>query len=487
MTLTDEQRQKLMQDYSVWEEKYNNKGELIAKNVILPNLAELIYNEFNYHFKTTIDTEEIHYYKNGYYKKKGEVICRQLTEEFLGENTKEHNKNEVTGYIRDKNYVDRDIFEPDINLINLKNGVYNLKTRKFTEHKPEYNFLNIIPVDYNPKIKMKTGKKFFKDVVAPADIPLLQEIFGYCLYRCYHIHKAFMFIGNGSNGKSTVLSLLKIFLGAENVSGIALQDLDTSRFATATLHRKLANIYPDISSNALHKTGKFKMLTGRDVIGAEIKFKDFFNYINYAKLVFSCNKLPVADDDSDAFFRRWVIINFPYIFTGKKCDKKILEKLTTDKELSGILNWALTGLKRILKNGEFTNTQSTDEMREYYQRTSDPIYAFINDNVEYDTNSYITKDDFFTAFCEYCRANRLSPVAKNLFSKRLHEHITVSEYKPSISGKRVYCWLGIRWSKESNMSKQFPILRVCENPYDIKIGNNLDKLDSPDIQEELDV
>ena len=69
-----------------------------------------------------------------------------------------------------------------------------------------------------------------------------------------------------------------------------------------------------------------------------IKFKNYFNYVNYAKLIFSCNKLPEAKDDTSAFFRRWILINFPYTFEGVNCDKKILEKLTTEKELSIYVN-----------------------------------------------------------------------------------------------------------------------------------------------------
>lgn len=483
--LTDEQKQDLMDKYTVWEEKYDSKGNPLKNTIILPNLAELIYHELGYHFLTTYDNEEIYSYNGGYFESNGSQVIKDMVEQFLGDYTKEHYKNEIVGYIRDKNYKKRKIFETNIDLLNLKNGVYNLKTRKFTEHKPDYYFLNEIPVEYKPKTKMKIGKKFFKDVVAAADIPLLQEIFGYCLYRSYFIQKAFMFIGDGRNGKSTVLSLLKTMLGKENVSGVALQDLDNSRFATASLYNKMANIYPDITDKALHRTGKFKMLTGGDNISAEIKFKDYFNYVNYAKLIFSCNKLPEAKDDTSAYFRRWILINFPYTFEGENCDKKILDKLTTDKELSGLLNWSLTGLRRLLKIGDFTNTISTDEMRETYQRLASPIAAFVMDWVEIKHDCYITKDDLFTAFCEYCRINRLPPVAKNTFSMKLHEYAQVNDYRASVSGNRVYSWLGIALSEMSKMSMYNHTLNTYDSDFHaLKKGNNLDNLDTLDTQEE---
>ncbi len=475
--LTKEQKNKLLEEYSVWQEDAQGNVKLISGN-----LGELIYNEFGYNFLTTFDTDEIYYYAGGHFKKNGEKIIRELTEQFLGCATKEYHKNEVVGYIRDKNHQLRDIFGADLNLLNLKNGVYNLKTRKFTKHKPEYHFLDEMPVNYNPKVKMKVGLKFFKDVVAETDIPLLQEIFGYCLYRSYFIQKAFMFIGDGRNGKSTVLTLLKTMLGNENVSGVALQDLDNSRFATASLYHKMANIYPDITDKSLHRTGKFKMLTGGDMISAEVKFKDYFNYINYAKLIFSCNKLPEAKDDSSAFFRRWIIINFPYAFEGANCDKKILEKLTTDKELSGLLNWSLTGLRRLLKNADFTNTVSTDEMRETYQRLASPIAAFVMDCVEIKHDCFVTKDDFFAAFCDYCRVKRLPPVAKNIFSMKIQEYVKVNDYRATISGNRVYSWLGIGLSGTSGMSGYNHILisQVGEGYSNIKIEKYIDNSDMMD-------
>lgn len=481
--LTDERKKDLLQDYTVWME--DDKGN---SKLNLPNLGELIFNELDYYFLTTIDNEQIYCYNGGYYEPTGEQIIKDCVEQFLEDQTKEHYKKEVIGYIRDKNYQKRELFESNIDLINLKNGVYNLKTRKFTDHKPENYFLNEIPVDYNPKVKMKIGLKFFKDVVAENDVPLLQEIFGYCLYRSYFIQKAFMFIGDGRNGKSTVLSLLKTMLGTRNVSGVALQDLDISRFATASLYHKMANIYPDITDKALNKTGKFKMLTGGDMISAEIKFRDHFNFVNYAKLIFSCNKLPEAKDDSSAYFRRWILINFPYTFEGANCDKKILEKLTTEKELSGLLNWSLKGLRRLLKNGDFTNTISTDEMRDTYQRLASPIAAFVMDWVEIKHDGYIKKDDFFDAFCEYCRINRLPVIAKNVFSMKIHEYVKVSDYRPKIGSNRVHCWMGIGLSDVSKMSKYNLILNACEEEsYDNKIGKHPDNLDTHDTQEELHV
>ena len=177
-------------------------------------------------------------------------------------------------------------------------------------------FLKKIPIKYNPNADCPKIKEFINQIMREEDVVVLQELAGYCLWKDYPIQKAFALVGEGSNGKSTFLRLLTKLLGKENVSSISLQDLVNNRFAVANLYGKLANIFADLPPEILKDTAKFKMLTGGDIITAEKKFKNPFKFYNYAKLIFSCNRLPVTYDDTTAFFRRWVIINFPNTFDG---------------------------------------------------------------------------------------------------------------------------------------------------------------------------
>lgn len=442
MTLTHEQKRLLMQRYNVWEE--NTKGEIKLR---YQNLAELIYHELNYHFITTLDGE-IYTYNGGYYQPDGEQLIKHITEEFLQEYTTEHLKKEIVGYIRDKNYQKREIFDCELYLLNLRNGVYSLTTGDLTPHTPDQHFLSQLPITYDPEAHITAIETFFRQVLQPEDIPLMQEIFGYTLYRSHPIQKGNMFLGDGANGKSVTLSLLKTMLGQENTCAVSLQDIVKSRFAAATLYGRMANIYPDLTDEALHKTGMFKILTGGDMVTADVKFKDPFSFVNYAKLLFSANKLPEVHDDTDAFFRRWNFVTFPNKFEGKHADKHLLEKLTTEQEISGLFNWSIEGLKRLLVAGEFTNTKTTDEMREIYQRLASPIKAFVDDCLEMESSSHITKDELYTAFCKYCTEQNLPIIAKNVFSMRLHEYVHVDDFRPEVDGKRPHAWRGIRF-KES--------------------------------------
>ena len=119
----------LMEEYKVWIHSYDkDTGKIVSSSLNTARLAELIFHELNLHFVTTSDSDEIWFYNGSYYEPNGESVIRYWVEQLLDEETNEHYKREIVGYIKDKNPKKRKIFNTDINFINLKNGVYNIKT-----------------------------------------------------------------------------------------------------------------------------------------------------------------------------------------------------------------------------------------------------------------------------------------------------------------------------------------------------------------------
>jgi len=435
------------------EKYFNDKGRFISKR-----LGDEILEK--YYMFTHPRTKEIYVYSKGVWLPKGEEIIAYEVKESLGESFKQYYLNEVTAYIRASTYHQPE--EPPANLINLKNGIYDLETDTLKSHSPNLYFFNQIPVEYNPDADCPKIKKFLDEVTgSEEDKQVLIEMAGFCLYRRYIFHKAVMLLGEGSNGKSTFLNLLKEFLGKSNVSSRSLFDLVSNRFAKADLYGKLANIYPDLTDKALVQTGIFKMLTGGDPIEAEKKYRDPFIFVNYAKLLFSANKLPqVPKDDTYAFFRRWIIITFPNKFEGENCNPNLLDELTDPNELSGFLNLALEGLKRLLKEGRFTLAPSVEEIREDYIRKSDPIKAFCMDMIVQDAESWVSKQKLYSAFTEYCRKMKLPPVTQKTFFQNIYQHITVIESRQKINGKRERVFKGIKLATDFKDEHQKTLDRV---------------------------
>ena len=253
-----------------------------------------------------------------------------------------------------------------------------------------------------------------------------------------------MLQGAGRNGKSTLLNLLQAFLGMDNCSNVALTSLCNDRFAKAQLFGKLANIYSDLPSEALKNSADFKALSGGDRITAEHKFQAAFAFTNYAKLIFSCNYVPMTHDLSNAFFDRWIIIRFPNMFTGEKMNPNLLAKLTTEDELSGLLNLAIRGLKRLLENGGFTYRKSLEEVQDEYERLSNPVAAFLADMCEEDPEEYAIKDELYNVFKSYCKSNGYSIFSEKMFTGLLKKLAPVNDYRPTVNGERKRAWQGIK-------------------------------------------
>jgi putative DNA primase/helicase len=429
-------------------------------------LARAIMEKFHYVTRESDEIIFLYHPDKGIYTANGEAHIKRETEKALGKYLRKNRQNEVINYILSSTL--KQIEETPPHLIAMRNGVLDLKTKELKPFKPEYFILNSLPVLYNPQADCKVFKKFVSEIVAYEDIAVLQEVAGYCLWRSYPFHKATMLVGEGANGKSTFLETLRRVLGEENVSTVPLHDLETNSFARSSLYGKLANIYPDLSGRALRSTGYFKMLSGGDTVSAEFKFRDRFEFKNYAKLIFSCNKVPESPDDTTAFFRRWIIINFPRQFLegDANTDPNLLEKITTEEELSGIFNWALEGLERLLKNGKFSTGRSVEEIREQYIRASDPIKAFAMDCIEEKAGNIVAKDEVYKEFIEYCERMKLPTVPKNAFSMSLPQYVPAiqSEYK-FVMKQRVAMWRDISLvpSPSDNTDKKSALINTVQN------------------------
>jgi len=450
-----EKERQLERESKLLAEIYNDDGKIVPQRIAT-------YLKEKYFFKAMKDNGDLYIFNGAYYKLGAEAVIEEECNLLLNDDAKTHTMSETIALIKYASYTDRT--ESDRNLLCFKNGLVNLETGELEEFDPELFVTRQLPLEFNPGLDCPAIKKFISEIVAEKDIPTIQEWIGYCLHPGYEVQKAALFIGEGGNGKSTLLALIREFLGAGNISAVSLQALDNNRFAVASLFGKMANLFPDLPDAALHRTGNFKMLTGGDMITAEKKFGQSFTFVNTTKLLFSCNKAPESMDQTSAFSRRLTPVTFPNKFEGEKDDKNLLKKLTTPEELSGLFNWAFEGLKRLLKNGDFTNAISSAEMQDYYSRISSPIAAFVKDQVEsgtpykIDSAGIVLKAPFYKDFVEYCNENRLPACASNIFGKDL------PRYLPSIiAGKtrefgdgQQPCWRGISFTVNNQEEKEEP-------------------------------
>lgn len=408
-----------------------------------------------YNIITASENDTIFVYDDsqGIFINTGDIFLKRDVEFYLKEFVKSESVNEILNKIRRKTYQSINVFvENSKDFVCLKNGVWCFSQHKLLDHSPEYKFINRLPIIYNPDARCNKIATFFNSIVYPDKVQLLYELFGFCLIPEYKIQKAGLLIGSGRNGKSVYLNLLKCFLGKDNVSNQSIQKLSKDKFSSYQLFGKIANIFPDLSSEEIGDSSTFKALTsGLDSISAEQKFKNSFDFINHAKLLFSCNQIPKSRDDSDAFYRRWVIIIFPFTFEGSKDNKNLITELTTDEELSGLLNIAIEYSYRLIEEGEFTSSQTTDEVREIYTRLSDSVGSFILDKIDISPEDFISKEELYTKFVEYCRSFKFPVLSEKMFNSLIFQKMPVTNFRPIANdGSRPMSWRGIGWKVQED-------------------------------------
>lgn len=319
----------------------------------------------------------LYVYDKGVYKPDNERIIKRYTAALLGERYRASHGNEVVEILKDLNTISSlELDRPSRDKINLRNGLFDLESMQLHPHSKEFISFAQIPVEYNPDAECPIIDKFIRDVIPADSVNMIYELFGLSLIPL-PFSVAFFFLGEGKNGKSTMIDLLTAFIGEDNVSNVTLQDLSNNRFKLAQLQHKLVNAYGDLPSSMLSETDVFKSLCTGDKLNAERKGIDAFNFRPYARLVYGMNKMPKTLDFSKGFTRRLKIIEFNK--PVQNVDVHLLEKMTVESELAGLLNKALEGLKRLLERGEFEINESTTNALKEYVSNNDPLESFIEE------------------------------------------------------------------------------------------------------------
>ena len=206
-------------------------------------------------------------------------------------------------------------------LIAFSNGLYNIRDGSFKEFTPDVVITNKIPWPYNPAAHDDLLDHTLNRLACddPEVRALLEEMVGYCLYRRNELGKAFILIGDKSNGKSTFLHVVKNLLGDQNIASLDLKELG-DRFKTAELFGKLANIGDDIGDEFIANASVFRKLVTGERVNVERKGQDPFEFNNYSKFLFSANVIPRMKDKTGAVQRRLVIVPFDAKFTPNDAD-----------------------------------------------------------------------------------------------------------------------------------------------------------------------
>lgn len=404
------------------------------------DFGDQLINEFN-----IIEVNNVLYvYEDGYYQADDRIIENKMIE--LYPNILQRQRSEVLAYLRIKCHKSARELKINPYVINLKNTRLDIRSGECLAFTSDVIEFDRIPVTYDPSAYCADLDKMLNRVFTGDRevINLFEEMLGYCLIKHSRFQKAFLFYGSGSNGKSTILDLIKTFLGANNYSTIALESV-TGRFNTSELENKLANIGDDVDNVAIKDTGTLKKIFAGNALQVERKNERPYTIEPYATHIYSCNAIPRSFDKSDGFYRRWLLIPFNARFTidDEDYDPMIVDKITAPTALSYLLNVAIRGAQRLVRRGYFTEPQSVKEALEAYKADNSTTLSWLEDK-ELNEDYLLEKprDQVYSEFVDWCKQSGIKSgniTGKKTFFKEVAQKYDFEEKpKQKKDGKRYF-------------------------------------------------
>lgn len=376
-------------------------------------LAKEIMDKYNFILEDLSD--DLYYFdlKEGIYSKKTKRLLNREIAKVLDEETRVRYYPEVENWI--KSTAEIRTIDENPELLAVQNGVLNVVTRERKEFTPALFLTRKLKWKYDPDAKCPKIDAFKLKILPEEHKRILaQEYEGYCLYGDLIFKKAYLANGKTDTGKTVHQNILTVFIGEDNLSHQTIQALNHIRFSPAELYGKMGNFVDDLPSSIVKTTGFFKMALGRGTLPAERKGKDPFNFKNKAKFWINANDLPpVAKwEDTDAYFNRLLINDYEVQIPITEQNEKLIDELTTPEEMSGFLNQALDGLKRLLENHKFTYGKTKEDTRLIYTKRSDPAKWFVETYlvVTDEYNDYLYHDDIFRACVKICHKEQIKKI-----------------------------------------------------------------------------
>ena len=319
---------------------------------------------------------ELYCYNNGIYEKDSNLEKNMID---IIPNLKNNQRLEVLKYLY---IICEDKRRDTRGLIAFANGIFDVEQSKLLPFSSDIIITNRIPWNYNPTAQSELMENTLnKFACNDEDIRILiDEVIGYTFYSKNELGKSFIIIGDKANGKSTFLKIMMYLLGENNISALSLEDITNSRFRLYEVNGKLLNIGDDIGSSYIPESEVFRKVVTGDVIVAEKKGKDPIKFNCYAKFIFSANEIPKIKDPTGATARRIIIIPFKNSFTqaNKDYDPYFLDKIKNPECMEYLIKVGIEGLKRVLKNKGFSETQETQQLLKEFNENNNPVIEYVD-------------------------------------------------------------------------------------------------------------
>lgn len=369
-----------------------------------------------------------------------------------------HSVAEVVAALKEvlANESDDNVFDlghnPDVQNVYVDNGTLNWETGELKEWVTSSYSVIKLPVAWHENATCPEWIAALESWI-PDEVTrdFVQEFIGYCLIPDTSMRAAVFLYGGGMNGKSLFLHIITKLFGRRHITEIPLHRL-TSRFEVAYLQDQLVNICGDIDSKYLEETGLLKALIAGDVLRGEYKHGKSFDFTPVARLMFSANTLPKVSDKSLGWYDRWKLVHFPNQFAVDSSYKsRLLAACGSEEGLSGILSWAVEGLRRWQQNGRrFSHSKNMNVSAQEYRMDNDSVVGFTTEamiKTPSSTKTHLATSSLYKTYVAWCGENGSKPVGQIEFSKRMQSQGFTKGVRP-INKVSTNCFLEVELTEE---------------------------------------
>ena len=419
------------------------RDEAFQKPVFF-NGSSFLFDKFAAYMKNNFNVVKIngqlHIYQDGMYINGYKPIETAMIQQIP--NLRKTQRREVLDYME---LIVDERTTAEARYIAFQNGVLDIVTMDMLPFSADLVITNKIPWNYEPQAYNELADKTLNRLACGDQTirALLEECIGYCFYRRNELGKAFILTGDRNNGKSTFLDCVETILGEQNISALDLKELG-DRFSTSMMFGKLANIGDDIGDDFLQgsQVAIFKKIVTGNRIKAEKKGQDPFEFNPYIKLLFSANDIPRMKDKTGAVLRRLTIIPFNARFSKYLPDGSpdpeynpyIKYELIEQSSIEYLIRVGVEGLRRIIENNEFTQSEKVQQQLDEYENENNPIKAFIDDcGVDMIENEPTA--DVYKRYCVFCANNSMQPMSNIVFSKQINKRLGFTVIQRKINKK----------------------------------------------------
>ncbi|MGH4049998.1 MAG: DNA primase family protein [Clostridium sp.] len=411
---------------------YLEIGDEIMSTSVLVSIAKTFYE-----------------YEVGYYRAIEDEILKKKIIVKLGDGYTKSRVENILYYITSKTAIKVEDSNKNKkeNMICLKNGMILISDKgcpKLLPHDSSYNCLNQLGIKYDKNAKCPTWLKFLdRTFIDERDkkviIKALQEWLGYLLIPGNQLQKMLFLIGKPRTGKGVIQHIMTCIAGDENVTAYSIGELH-DKVNAATLIGKLANIGGEIDATEKFKTSFIKMMIGEDKISGKALYKNPVSFQNEAKLIFAANQIPYIADRSSAMDERTLAIPVNNYVSESERDTELKSKL--ERELSGILNWAIEGRISLLTRGYFVESCSMLELKSRMREENNSVvYWFNNRNDSINESRCVyTLKEVFDNYKEFCIDEEIKPFLKKNFTSTLENIAGVELVKKTKPDQKCVCF-----------------------------------------------